>query len=157
MLKYYVYELVDPRDDSVFYVGKGCGKRVDSHEKEARAGIASKKCDRIRAIRQSGQAVGKRIVARFDDERLAYAHESMLIERHGSVLTNRGSVTTPDLARAARFRLLSIVVRIKGGRLLCPDKETKPLSSAIWRAIERRADELIKHFGPEFVPAENKA
>ncbi len=29
--RWYVYELVDPRDQAVFYVGKGAGKRVDAH------------------------------------------------------------------------------------------------------------------------------
>ena len=27
-LKYYVYALVDPRDNRIFYVGKGTGNRV---------------------------------------------------------------------------------------------------------------------------------
>ena len=31
---YYVYELTDPRDGSVFYVGKGKGERVYSHVRE---------------------------------------------------------------------------------------------------------------------------
>lgn len=30
-LKYYVYLLQDPRDNSVFYVGKGVGNRVFQH------------------------------------------------------------------------------------------------------------------------------
>ena len=32
---YYVYALVDPRDDKVFYIGKGTGNRVFSHEMES--------------------------------------------------------------------------------------------------------------------------
>jgi hypothetical protein len=34
-MKYYVYELVDPRTSRVFYVGKGRGKRMHAHEREA--------------------------------------------------------------------------------------------------------------------------
>ena len=34
-LKYYVYILVDPRDNKIFYVGKGYGNRVFSHINEA--------------------------------------------------------------------------------------------------------------------------
>ena len=33
-LKFYVYLLVDPRDDSIFYVGKGNANRVFDHEQE---------------------------------------------------------------------------------------------------------------------------
>ena len=32
---YYVYALVDPRNDKVFYIGKGIGNRVFSHEIES--------------------------------------------------------------------------------------------------------------------------
>ena len=32
---YYVYALIDPRDDSIFYVGKGTGLRLLSHGQEA--------------------------------------------------------------------------------------------------------------------------
>ena len=31
--KYYVYELIDPRNGEVFYVGKGSGKRAYKHER----------------------------------------------------------------------------------------------------------------------------
>lgn len=34
---YYVYLMVDPRDKTIFYVGKGCGNRVSQHEFDARA------------------------------------------------------------------------------------------------------------------------
>ena len=32
---YYVYRLVDPRDNSTFYVGKGVGNRVFTHVADA--------------------------------------------------------------------------------------------------------------------------
>ena len=65
----YVYALIDPRDRSIFYVGKGVGDRVYSHvlvrhgaadlvedgiEREARA-VKSAKNQRIRDIYQSGK------------------------------------------------------------------------------------------------------
>jgi hypothetical protein len=35
---FYTYELIDPRDNKVFYVGKGCNKRMYSHEKTVARG-----------------------------------------------------------------------------------------------------------------------
>lgn len=32
-MEYYVYQLIDPRNDLVFYVGKGCKNRMYEHEK----------------------------------------------------------------------------------------------------------------------------
>ena len=37
-MKYYVYHLIDPRDNSVFYIGKGTGNRINDHQKEALRG-----------------------------------------------------------------------------------------------------------------------
>jgi hypothetical protein len=35
---FYVYELIDPRDGKVFYVGKGKGERAWQHEIDVRRG-----------------------------------------------------------------------------------------------------------------------
>lgn len=54
---YYVYLLVDPRDNHVFYVGKGTGQRLLAHGVAADLGHQtgeSQKTARIRAIRASG-------------------------------------------------------------------------------------------------------
>lgn len=82
MRRFFVYELVDPRDDSVFYVGKGQGNRPQDHLKEARRGKSSEKCDRIRDIEKSG-SVTIRIVARFSDEAESYDFEAKRIESIG--------------------------------------------------------------------------
>ena len=50
-LGYYVYLYVDPRDKSVFYVGKGSGTRCLAHLSEEGK---TKKSQRIAAIRNSG-------------------------------------------------------------------------------------------------------
>lgn len=82
-MTYYVYELVDPRTDSVFYVGKGKKARVDAHEAEARKGFASAKCDRIRDIWSDDLEVVKRRVATFVDEQDAFDFEADLICEYG--------------------------------------------------------------------------
>ena len=81
--RFYVYELFDPRDGATFYVGKGQRDRMHKHEREAAKGVCSRKCHRIRDIIQSGFGLGKRVVARFDDEVEAYQHEAELIEHYG--------------------------------------------------------------------------
>lgn len=37
-MKYYVYTLIDPRTDQIFYVGKGCGARMYRHVSDVRNG-----------------------------------------------------------------------------------------------------------------------
>lgn len=57
--EFYVYELRDPRNGLPFYVGKGKGDRINAHEREARKGVSSPKCERIKEIWAAGlQAVG---------------------------------------------------------------------------------------------------
>lgn len=91
---YYVYTLSEPDMDEfgssqVFYVGKGCGDRMDDHEREARKNKRSTKCDRIRAIWAADKQVQKRIVFSTDDEQEAYRYEMQLIASIGrSNLTN---------------------------------------------------------------------
>lgn len=80
---YYVYLLIDPRSDEVFYVGKGTGNRIDAHEKEALRGVRSKKCRRINEIVSSGNAVIKEKVFFTDDETLAYEFEKDIISEKG--------------------------------------------------------------------------
>lgn len=65
LLKNYVYILVDPRDNSVFYVGKGKNDRLYHHEKEALAGkdhVNEKKNIIIRDINKAGLRVKPMIV-----------------------------------------------------------------------------------------------
>lgn len=74
--KWYVYELLDPRDGSVFYVGKGSGNRIMAHEQEARRGVCSYKCNKIRHLWSQNLEINKQIVAYFWNEKDAYEHEA---------------------------------------------------------------------------------
>lgn len=85
--KWYVYELIDPRNMKPFYVGKGTGERVREHEKEALKGVCSKKCEQIRDIEYSGFSILRRKIASFWCEQSAYELEAELI-RGGIDLTN---------------------------------------------------------------------
>lgn len=103
-MSYYVYELIDPRNDGVFYVGKGKNDRISAHEKEARAGRVSRKCSLIREIEVEGFAIQKRVVKRFAKEQDAYDFEADLIDRYGlSNLTN----VIPGGGAASNFPTMS--------------------------------------------------
>lgn len=84
LLEYYVYELRDPQDDSVFYVGKGKGDRAKQHEKDALNDeiTESAKIKKIKDIqeREINNEVKVVIVGRFNTEDKALAVESTLIK-----------------------------------------------------------------------------
>lgn len=74
-IKYYVYVLVDPRTDEVFYVGKGSSNRVFEHEK---TDDGSEKYKRCRDILESGHQVQKYVVHSGMTERQALSAESAI-------------------------------------------------------------------------------
>jgi len=63
-LEYYVYLLIDPEINQIFYIGKGVGNRIFAHVNGAIIDeIPSDKLDKIREIRAKGLEV-KHIVHR---------------------------------------------------------------------------------------------
>jgi len=78
--RYYVYVLIDPRDEQIFYVGKGQEDRVRQHEKDVKRGVeetANQK--KILEILTDGKEVKKVIVGRFDTAEEALSVEAVLI------------------------------------------------------------------------------
>jgi uncharacterized protein len=85
-LGFYVYVYVDPRNDEVFYVGKGTGNRAFTHLLEGRT---SSKTKRIRAIRRDGLQPRVELLAHGLDEPTAFKLEAAAIDLLGrSNLTN---------------------------------------------------------------------
>lgn len=78
---FYVYALVDPRDDKVFYIGKGTGNRIFSHEIEnAKYHKTEKfKLQKIREIEDSGHSVKRLIINWGLSEAEAFSAEATLI------------------------------------------------------------------------------
>lgn len=80
-LRYYVYLLIDPRSDKIFYVGKGSGNRIFDHVNMAlETERESDKFTTIRDIQQLGLEVKYYIVRHGLDEEDAYTVESVLID-----------------------------------------------------------------------------
>lgn len=81
---FYVYVLVDPRTDAVFYVGKGTGQRLLSHGREALlkadSGPQSGKVARIQHIRHSGSEPRIDIIRHGINETEAFLLEAALID-----------------------------------------------------------------------------
>lgn len=102
--RFYNYVLMRP-DGSVFYVGKGTGNRIDDHEKEARKGVQSHKCNVIRQVWSEGGEIIKQKVAFHNKEEDAFELEILLISFFGrenlTNLTNGGEGPTKEATRVA--------------------------------------------------------
>lgn len=82
-VNFYVYLLVDSRDNTVFYVGKGHGNRVHDHVKEAMAGndeCNPEKNAKIREILDAGAYVKPYIVRWGMTEEEAFCVEAAMID-----------------------------------------------------------------------------
>jgi hypothetical protein len=88
---YYVYLLVDPRDNTIFYVGKGKANRVFMHEKYANS-LSSPKDQRICSIIAGGQEVKKYIIRLGLSNEEAYIVESVVINLLGT--SEHGDINT---------------------------------------------------------------
>lgn len=88
-IKWYVYALTDPRDDTIIYVGKGYGNRIFQHTKEAFKGKATVNTEKSRLIKEiidSNHNVIPMIIRWNLDEKQAFIIESILIDLLSSPL-----------------------------------------------------------------------
>lgn len=80
-IQYYVYMLKDPRNNEVFYIGKGCNNRVFQHAIAAITSYDSNdKLDRIRKIIADGKKVEYFIIRHWITEDTAREIEATLID-----------------------------------------------------------------------------
>lgn len=111
---YYVYQLIDPRDLTVFYIGKGKGGRVKQHAKFARIGVIGNvpKHKRIEDIHSAGMAVIELVAVSGLTSAAALKIERDLIISSKSTLTNilHGSTSNTESAvERAKFVLKNIM------------------------------------------------
>jgi hypothetical protein len=154
-LGYYVYLLIDPRTEKIFYIGKGIGNRINAHvlgaEKEN-----TKETDKIRTIheiQQAGYEVGHSILRHGLTEKEALEVESAAIDLiglehltnivHGHHAFDRGRMTIQDIkidyeAEAAVFDDPVVLIRInKQYRHGMPDGELYESTRKAWKLGEK--------------------
>ena len=104
-LKSYVYKLIDPRDNKVFYIGKGKGDRIFHHannhlsddEKDDYDENIDLKLKRIKEIYDAGLEV-KHVIHRHGlDNETAYHVEAALIDEYPELLNVQGGYHSSDL------------------------------------------------------------
>jgi hypothetical protein len=93
---YYVYELIDPRVNLPFYVGKGKDDRVYFHlsEKTRAKSDNKRKFNKIQKIRKEGYEPEVKIVEYFENENDAYFYEESLIQKYGRIRYDEGGILT---------------------------------------------------------------
>ena len=93
---YYVYVLIDPRNDQPFYVGKGKGDRVLQHyyEWECIDQHNRNKALKIKTLKQLGYEPKYKIVFESSDAKLVFDEESRLISKWGRHKYDKGGILT---------------------------------------------------------------
>lgn len=107
---WYVYALVDPRDNRVFYIGKGRGERINAHGRDADGNPAaeSSKLKQIQAIREAGNDIRLMFLrTNIESSELAYPFEHIAIDALRA--------DDPNLAQATGGRQGSRLTNLAGG------------------------------------------
>lgn len=96
MNNYYVYELIDPRSNLPFYVGKGTGNRCFVHTNYETLENTTNpyKMNTINKIKEQNLEVVINIVEDSLDENTAYAIEESLIKRYGRKIYEINGILT---------------------------------------------------------------
>ena len=143
-LKFYVYLLIDPLNNQVFYVGKGNKDRVFDHEKNK---LSKAKINRIKEIQNKGYNIIRKIVHHGLTEKEAVAAEATLINFIGlNNLTNEvsGHHVTPSQtveeidirlgAKSANVEHNVVVFKINGWDISKSEEELYNETRGHWKA-----------------------
>jgi len=92
--EYYVYGLTDPKDNTIFYIGKGKGRRVQQHFTEkVDFHSNTEKLRIIEEIKKTGQEVPVIMIGENLSEESSLLLERILIYRLGRRIFNEGVLT----------------------------------------------------------------
>jgi len=154
-LGYYVYLLIDPQTNNVFYVGKGAGNRIFAHLANALSSpTENDKIDKIRSIQAKGLQV-KHVIHRHGlTEKEAFEVEASLIDFigiedltnivQGHHSDNRGRMSISEIiARysAPKIQIIEPVILIIVNRLFergISDERLYEVTRGNWVIGERR-------------------
>lgn len=137
---FYVYQLLDPRTDLPFYVGKGQRERAWQHERAVRSGNLTgnaRKVAKIAEIIQRGAAVSVRIVAIYDLESQALDHEFRLVDENPTLTNVAPGGAGGPLSNQARLR------RAEARRLLMLRAKERELKEALVQERAKRTDKYL--------------
>ncbi|WP_026776113.1 GIY-YIG nuclease family protein [Polaribacter sp. Hel_I_88] len=90
---YYVYALIDPRDNEIFYIGKGKNQRYNDHKIDDNRDGNREKKNKIKAIKLSGNKVRVVKLLEYLNEEIAFKIEEILIYNIGRKAFYEGSLT----------------------------------------------------------------
>jgi hypothetical protein len=158
-LKWYVYRLIDPRNGSTFYVGKGRGNRVFEHARGAlkddpqqdEAETMELKSSVIQAIRRAGLNV-LHVIHRhgLETSEIAYEVEAALIDAYPGLTNRVGGHGSGELGCRSVEEIVStykaepLVVKepsilIFIGRTLDGGRDTYEAVRGIWKMSREKA------------------
>lgn len=154
-LGYYVYLLIDPETDTIFYVGKGTENRIFAHLNSALTSPqASDKLEKIRSIQARGFQVQHVILRHGLTEKEAFEVEASLIDYigikdltnvvQGHNSNNRGKMTVSEIMMhydAAQIDIQEPAILIKVNRLFergISDERLYEITRGNWVIGERR-------------------
>lgn len=138
---YYVYFLIDPRTDTIFYVGKGKGSRMFMHGKYANTAKEQNhpKSRRIVEIRNGGVDVQPRVFAHCESEADVLQIERKLIAAWKPTLTNISLGTALRTPRDEVGEFLAHVWKII--------RSIKPIEDWVASARDDQLELAAKHPG----------
>jgi hypothetical protein len=141
MNNYYVYFLTDPRNNEVFYIGKGKGNRINDHFRELKKYISysieepntekvkfsnHSKLDTMKSIIDDGFEVTTLKVIENLSEEAAFIMEEILVRRLGQAIYNEGHLTNI----------------LEGGNVDYYDIDRKPIKTTM-KVVRAKYPELI--------------